>query len=62
MPGAGRLLHHLHASGVAMGVATSTPRRTYERKMSGPAGAGLPADTFDACTCGDEVAPLFLSG
>lgn len=54
MPGAGRLLHHLHDAGVPMAVATSTPRRTYERKMSGSAGAGLAA-RFDACTCGDEV-------
>lgn len=54
MPGAGRLLHHLHGAGVPMAVATSTPRRTYERKMSGSAGAGVAA-RFDACTCGDEV-------
>lgn len=54
MPGAGRLLHHLHDAGVPMAVATSTPRRTYERKMSGTAGGGI-SEKFEACTCGDEV-------
>lgn len=59
MPGAGRLLHHLHAAGVRMAVATSTPRRTYERKMCGAAGSGV-AQIFEACTCGDEVLEIYL--
>jgi beta-phosphoglucomutase-like phosphatase (HAD superfamily) len=54
MPGAARLLGHLRGAGVPLAVATSTPRRTYDRKMSGPAGAGV-AQLFGACTCGDEV-------
>ena len=56
MPGAARLLGHLRGAGVPLAVATSTPRRTYDRKMSGPAGAEV-AQMFDACTCGDEVRP-----
>lgn len=35
MPGAGRLLWHLHHQGVPMALATSTPRATFERKMTG---------------------------
>lgn len=54
MPGAGRLLRHLRRCGVPMAVATSTPRRTFERKMGGAACADL-AGSFSAATCGDEV-------
>ena len=41
MPGAGRLLFHLHHAGVRVGLATSTPRATMERKLSAPAAQGL---------------------
>ena len=41
MPGAGRLLFHLHHCGVRVGLATSTPRATMERKLSAPAAHGL---------------------
>lgn len=41
MPGAGRLLFHLHHCGVRVGLATSTPRATMERKLSAPAAQGL---------------------
>jgi riboflavin kinase / FMN hydrolase len=58
MPGAARLLGHLRGAGVPLAVATSTPRRTYEAKMSGPSGAGV-AQLFGACTCGDEVRPMY---
>lgn len=57
MPGAARLLGHLRGAGVPLAVATSTPRRTYEAKMSGASGAGI-AQLFGACTCGDEVLRL----
>lgn len=35
MPGAGRLVLHLKDHDVAMAIATSTMRSSYERKMSG---------------------------
>jgi hypothetical protein len=54
MPGAMRLVKHLQRAGVPMAIATSTPRRTYERKMSGASGASV-SQNFGACTCGDEV-------
>ena len=41
MPGAGRLLWHLHHAGMRVGLATSTPRATMERKLSAPAAQGL---------------------
>ena len=36
MPGASRLVNHLKAHAVPVAIATSTPRRNFERKMSGP--------------------------
>jgi len=41
MPGAGRLLFHLHHAGVPVALATSTPRATMERKLAAPAAQGL---------------------
>lgn len=41
MPGASRLLWHLHSHGIPMALATSTPRATYEAKMSGKAAQAL---------------------
>ena len=43
MPGAARLLWHLHSHGIPMALATSTPRATYECKMSGRAAQALSA-------------------
>ncbi|KAK9837087.1 hypothetical protein WJX81_001891 [Elliptochloris bilobata] len=54
MPGAGRLLFHLHHCGVRVGLATSTPRATMERKLSAPAAQGL-RGIFQVTHCGDEV-------
>ena len=41
MPGASRLLRHLHSHGIPMALATSTPRATYEAKMCGKAAQSL---------------------
>ena len=41
MPGAGRLLAHLRSHGVATALATSTPRATLRRKLSGAGARGL---------------------
>ena len=41
MPGAARLLWHLHSHGIPMALATSTPRATYEAKMCGKAAQSL---------------------
>lgn len=41
MPGASRLLWHLHSHGIPMALATSTPRATYEAKMCGKAAQAL---------------------
>ncbi|KAK9917563.1 hypothetical protein WJX75_005816 [Coccomyxa subellipsoidea] len=54
MPGASRLLWHLHSHGIPLALATSTPRATYERKMSGKAAQALTA-VFQTTKCGDEV-------
>ena len=43
MPGAGRLLWHLHSHGIPMGLATSTSRASFERKMAGKAAQALTA-------------------
>ena len=48
MPGASRLLWHLHSHGIPMALATSTPRATYECKMSGRAAQALSA-IFQVC-------------
>ena len=49
MPGAARLLWHLHSHGVPMALATSTPRATYEAKMCGKAAQSL-CSVFQAST------------
>lgn len=49
MPGAARLLWHLHSHSVAMALATSTPRATYEAKMCGKAAQSL-CSVFQAST------------
>jgi beta-phosphoglucomutase-like phosphatase (HAD superfamily) len=54
MPGATRLLQHFKASGVPMAVATSTPRSSFNAKMSGHSGQVM-RDAFAAVVCGDEV-------
>ncbi|BDA50444.1 Pseudouridine-5'-phosphatase at N-terminal half [Coccomyxa sp. Obi] len=54
MPGAARLLWHLHSHGIPLALATSTPRATFERKMSGKAAQALTA-VFQTTKCGDEV-------
>ena len=41
MPGAARLLWHLHSHGIPMALATSTSRATYEAKMCGKAAQSL---------------------
>eukprot|EP00879_Flechtneria_rotunda_P032054 GHRR01035204.1.p1 GENE.GHRR01035204.1~~GHRR01035204.1.p1 ORF type:complete len:375 (+),score=85.29 GHRR01035204.1:585-1709(+) len=52
LPGARRLLEHLHACGAKITLATSTSRATYDRKL-----ANKPwlRDLVQACVCGDEV-------
>lgn len=50
MPGAARLLWHLHSHGIPLALATSTPRATFERKMSGKAAQALTA-VFQAGDC-----------
>ncbi|CAK0786998.1 hypothetical protein CVIRNUC_010214 [Coccomyxa viridis] len=54
MPGAARLLWHLHSHGIPMALATSTPRATYEAKMCGKAAQSL-CSIFQTTKCGDEV-------
>ena len=49
MPGAARLLWHLHSHGIPMALATSTPRATYEAKMCGKAAQSL-CSIFQAST------------
>ena len=49
MPGAARLLWHLHSHSVPMALATSTPRATYEAKMCGKAAQSL-CSVFQAST------------
>ncbi|PNH06925.1 Riboflavin kinase, partial [Tetrabaena socialis] len=57
LPGALRLVRHLAASGVAFAVATSTPRATFQAKMSEKEELrGLLAGRQGAVVvCGDEV-------
>lgn len=52
MPGAHRLLWHLHTHGVPVALATSTSRATFGAKM---AGHGNLQSTFAYVSCGDEV-------
>ncbi|GBF97446.1 bifunctional riboflavin kinase FMN phosphatase-like [Raphidocelis subcapitata] len=52
LPGARRLLEHARACGLKVAVATSTPRATFEKKVSRK--AWLP-ELLDAVACGDEV-------
>lgn len=52
MPGALRLLQHLHNSGVPFAIGTSTPRATFNKKMSNK------EEFRNMCkivVCGDEV-------
>lgn len=52
LPGARRLLEHLHSCGARVAVATSTSRATFQKKL-----AKKPWLTalFQAAVCGDEV-------
>lgn len=52
MPGAHRLLWHLHKHGVPVALATSTSRATFGAKM---AGHGDLQSIFACVSCGDEV-------
>ena len=52
MPGAHRLLWHLHRHNVPVALATSTPRATFAAKM---AGQGELQSVFACVSCGDEV-------
>ncbi|KAK9824264.1 hypothetical protein WJX72_009063 [[Myrmecia] bisecta] len=52
LPGAGRLLWHLHRHGVPVALATSTSRATLKRKMSGRHADLL--NIFHTVNCGDE--------
>jgi hypothetical protein len=52
LPGALRVLRHLHRSGLPIAVATSTPRATLQRKL-----ANKPElrELLARAVCGDEV-------
>ncbi len=52
MPGAHRLLWHLHRHGIPVALATSTSRATFGAKM---AGQGDLESVFACVSCGDEV-------
>ncbi|MEW5305405.1 MAG: hypothetical protein WDW38_011321 [Sanguina aurantia] len=52
MPGALRLLQHLHTSGVPFAIGTSTPRATFNKKMSDKPGV---RSMCTVVVCGDEV-------
>ena len=52
MPGAHRLLWHLHRHGIPVALATSTSRATFGAKM---AGHGNLQSIFACVSCGDEV-------
>ena len=52
MPGAHRLLWHLHRHNVPVALATSTSRATFAAKM---AGQGKLQTIFACVSCGDEV-------
>lgn len=52
MPGAHRLLWHLHKHNVPVALATSTSRATFGAKM---AGHGNLQSIFTCVSCGDEV-------
>jgi phosphoglycolate phosphatase-like HAD superfamily hydrolase len=54
LPGAARLLRHLRAAGVPVGMATSTPRATYNAKMVAHPAV---AESFQTVHCGDEARP-----
>jgi riboflavin kinase / FMN hydrolase len=53
LPGAARLLRHLARCKVPLAVATSTPRKSFDTKMSGH---GELRDLFSVVICGDEIA------
>ncbi|KAK9796262.1 hypothetical protein WJX73_007319 [Symbiochloris irregularis] len=53
MPGAARLLWHLHSHHVMLALATSTSRDTLHRKLSGKDTEGI-KPLFKAVNCGDD--------
>ncbi|KAK9866907.1 hypothetical protein WJX84_006651 [Apatococcus fuscideae] len=55
LPGAERLLHHLHAKGVPVALATSSSRASLQRKLFTENKRHI-LEQFQAVTCGDEVA------
>ena len=55
LPGAERILVHLHAKGIPVALATSSSRASLQRKLSEGNKRRI-LEFFQAVTCGDEVA------